>query len=122
MVAVGRSEKSPSISASVGSVWREGFVRRRILFHSCPAKKKNLPFLIGPKAMGPPRLHPKSLKRKEGFTGAKYSFASKRSLRTVSKRLPWNLSPPLLVTTLIDPPEFLPYCAENAEVCTFTSW
>src|SRR5258706_4458792 len=63
MVVVVRSEKSPAISANVGSVCREGFVKRRIFFHSCPPKKKSLPFLKGPKAMGPPRLQPKSLKR-----------------------------------------------------------
>src|ERR1700687_2916634 len=71
IVDVGRSEKSPAISASVGSVCRDGLVNRRILFHSCPPKKKSLLFLNGPKAIGPPRLQPKSLNRSSGFTGAK---------------------------------------------------
>src|SRR5207302_2737263 len=70
MVVVVRSEKSPPISPSVGSVRRVGLVKRRILFHSCQAKKNSFRLLIGPNAMGPPRFQPKSAKRKIVLTGA----------------------------------------------------
>src|SRR5829696_6004707 len=43
-----RSEKSPPSSASVGTVLGAGLASRLIFFHSCPPKKKNLSFLIGP--------------------------------------------------------------------------
>ena len=48
--------KSPCLIARVGSVRRAGVVKRRIFFHSSPAKKNSLFFWIGP-----PRLQPKSL-------------------------------------------------------------
>src|SRR5260370_20653333 len=57
-----RSLKLPAISAVVGSssVW--GFWPIRIRFHSCPTKKNNFSW-----TMGPPKFHPKSLKRSGGF-------------------------------------------------------
>ena len=40
--------KSPLRMAVVGSVRRAGVVKRRIFFHSSPAKKKSLFFWMGP--------------------------------------------------------------------------
>src|SRR5262245_17125729 len=51
-----RREKSPLRSARVGSVRSDELVKRRIYFHSMPAKKKNLSLMIGP-----PKLRPKLL-------------------------------------------------------------
>src|SRR6266702_1462916 len=101
--------KSPVSSAAVGTVLDCGVAVRRILFHSSPAKKNSLPRL-----MGPPKSHPKSLKRRGVFSapGAGF-FASSFSLRMNSKTVQWEESPPLRVTTLIEAPEFRPYADEK---------
>jgi hypothetical protein len=51
-----RALKSPARMARVGRVRKLGPLKRRMRFHSSPAKKNSLFFW-----MGPPRLHPKSL-------------------------------------------------------------
>src|SRR5260370_36312458 len=83
--------------------------------------------------MGPPKFHPKSLKRSGGFNclsvvpGGGLSLlagftASVISLRMNSKAPPWNWLPPLRVTTLTDAPLLRPYSAEKLEVLMETSW
>src|SRR5258706_10415196 len=86
------SLKSPPSSAVVGTVMFCGLADCRILFHSWPAKKKSLL-----RTIGPPRFHPKSLNRSEGFTAGEVGvafnleatlIASNLSLRTYSKPPP----------------------------------
>ncbi len=77
--------KSPLSSATVGTVLVCGDAVTRIRFHSCPAKKNNLP-----RFMGPPTSHPKSLNRSGPFSAPGAGFrASSLSLRMNSKTLPW---------------------------------
>src|SRR5215831_678080 len=110
--------KLPASSAVVGTVRFCGDAAIRSFFHSWPAKKNNLPRLIGP-----PTDQPKSLKRSGGLIrvlgvpGAAFNLdaglaALKMSLRTYSNRLPWKSFPPLFVTTLTDAASLRPYSAE----------
>src|SRR3989442_13453936 len=59
-----RKEKSPSLSALVGRLRLTGAESCRIYLYSCPPKKKNLSFLIGPL-----KFQPKLLKRSLAIFG-----------------------------------------------------
>src|SRR5690349_19915923 len=82
--SLGRTSlKLPCSSAVVGTVKFCGLAERRIFFHSCPAKKNSLLWIIGP-----PTFQPKSLKRR-GEVFVPFTFelglrASNISLRTNS--------------------------------------
>src|ERR1700730_28557 len=119
-IGLGRASnalKSRLISALVGSVLTAGFANRRILFHSCPPKKKSLPRL-----MGPPKSQPKSLKRSGPLIAPGVgSLASNASFRMNSNIVPWKPSPPLRVTTFTEAPELRPYSAEKFDDFTATS-
>src|SRR5262245_23699655 len=116
------NEKSPLRSARVGIVRKVEPVKRRMYFHSIPAKKKNLSRMIGP-----PRLQPKLLYRNAGRSTSglrvllKKLLASSLSFRMYSNRLPVYLFWPLRVTTLIAAPELRPYSAEKFDVLMLTS-